>query len=338
VCFIIHNGYAQKAIIVNDANGGNMRSFNVLDSAIKKANSGDFIYIPGGSFNITVTINKPLQIFGAGYRLDSSKATGITMISGNVVLVKGADNTSLNGLYMNNYFKLGTNDQDKVVNNILINRCSINQYSLCYNDNCTNTASNITFNECVFRFNWVYNGYNTTNIKFTRCIFNVRVFNQTGGAEFSNCIFLFRDKGWAVFNYVTNCLVKNCIFLQEDLISYSGSTLTINNSLFASNTTEADMSGIVLNNNVYDYPTDSIFAKVEKDYWFDLRKNYHLNKKVSTMIKGTDGTEIGIYGTAYPFKDGAFPVNPRIKFNSIAPATDAQGKIKVDIKVDAQEY
>jgi hypothetical protein len=56
------------------------------------------------------------------------------------------------------------------------------------------------------------------------------------------------------------------------------------------------------------------------------------------MIKGTDGTEIGIYGTAYPFKDGAFPVNPRIKFNSIAPATDAQGKIKVDIKVDAQEY
>lgn len=49
-----------------------------IDSAYNKAINGDYIYLPGGNFNLTNPISKSLHIYGAGYNQDSSATTNIT--------------------------------------------------------------------------------------------------------------------------------------------------------------------------------------------------------------------------------------------------------------------
>jgi len=60
------------------------------DSAYNKAANGDNVYVPGGNFTISSPIDKSLNIFGAGYFIDSSITTSITLIN-NIILKKGAD-------------------------------------------------------------------------------------------------------------------------------------------------------------------------------------------------------------------------------------------------------
>lgn len=51
---------------------------------------------------------------------------------------------------------------------------------------------------------------------------------------------------------------------------------------------------------------------------------------------GTDGYDLGIYGTDEPFKDDGVPLNPQIKELFIA-AKSIQGALKVKIKLEAQD-
>jgi hypothetical protein len=53
---------------------------------------------------------------------------------------------------------------------------------------------------------------------------------------------------------------------------------------------------------------------------------------------GTDATQIGLYGSVFPYKDGAVPINPHIQAKTIAPVTNSIGELNIDIKVAAQNY
>ena len=66
-------------------------------NAENDALAGDTIYIPGGSF-INTTIKKRLTIYGAGHYPDSTTATGITYLSGNLLLDNDADGTHIEGV------------------------------------------------------------------------------------------------------------------------------------------------------------------------------------------------------------------------------------------------
>jgi hypothetical protein len=52
----------------------------------------------------------------------------------------------------------------------------------------------------------------------------------------------------------------------------------------------------------------------------------------------TDGTDVGIYGTASPYKPGGVPYNPHFRSATIAPATDPDGDLPVNIRVAAQTH
>ena len=61
--------------------------------------------------------------------------------------------------------------------------------------------------------------------------------------------------------------------------------------------------------------------------------DYQLTDAVRTLIKGTDGTEVGIHGGSLPYDPT--PTNPEItKFNVAAKST-ADGKLSVDIEVNS---
>ncbi|MBP7497631.1 MAG: hypothetical protein KA792_08220 [Bacteroidales bacterium] len=155
--------------------------------------------------------------------------------------------------------------------------------------------------------------------------------------SFNNCYFLHRDKGWSELNTVKGAIFSNNVFLQEKYFCYSEDVNEFHNNLFVEGMTETELPAQVLSNNIYNYPIDSIFVGGNSFNTYKENFDYHLRQEVLDIIQGSDGTAIGIYGTAYPFKDGALPYNPHISFKSIAPSTNAEGKIKVNIKVSAQD-
>lgn len=92
---------AQVPIMVCNGNGTTCTPYYSLNEAIYQANANDFIYLPGGTFQLDSMIDKPLNIIGAGCRPDSAATTGTTIINGNLVVTKNASGSLFEGFIQN---------------------------------------------------------------------------------------------------------------------------------------------------------------------------------------------------------------------------------------------
>ena len=61
--------------------------------------------------------------------------------------------------------------------------------------------------------------------------------------------------------------------------------------------------------------------------------DFKLTEEAKALIKGTDGTEVGIYGGNLPFD----PTKPQISKFNVAAKTTGDGKLSVDIEVKSAE-
>ena len=73
----------------------------------------------------------------------------------------------------------------------------------------------------------------------------------------------------------------------------------------------------------------------QSGYAFNYANDYHLLNP--TMYLGTDGSQVGIYGGMFPYKEGAVPSNPHFQLKNIAPTTDVNGDLNIQIQVEAQD-
>jgi hypothetical protein len=78
---------------------------------------------------------------------------------------------------------------------------------------------------------------------------------------------------------------------------------------------------------------DDVF--VGPDNGISLLSNFALKGSVG-KDGGTDGTDIGIYGGSSGFSDSARPPGPRIVSKKVGSQTDADGNLRVEIKVSTQ--
>jgi len=67
---------------------------------------------------------------------------------------------------------------------------------------------------------------------------------------------------------------------------------------------------------------------------YDDSKTYELIPEAATAFLGTDGTQVGIYGGDTPFTN--VPTNPQITQKNIATKSKSDGKLNVNITVEAQ--
>jgi hypothetical protein len=75
--------------------------YTSLEAAYNRAQDGDTIYLPGGSFAFPNNIMaKRLAVIGAGINQDSSKATGVSAIR-STVIVNTASQSNFTGVYFN---------------------------------------------------------------------------------------------------------------------------------------------------------------------------------------------------------------------------------------------
>lgn len=302
---------------------------NAFTNAHNAASSGDTIYLSGGTFYAPTQITKPLYIYGAGHYLDSTQATGKTIINGDLIIREHTDGLHIEGIQLTGNFRLQFNAQD-TVQNITIAYSKINgNIDLGYGSN--SYSSNFVLLRSVVL------GY----VSFTRAtnaaVFNSFLQNQcssSNGVNYENNIFFYSSNYYIAINGDNNIFNNNIFFSQYQYSSgVAGNGNRFYNNLFLfSNPSFGDSYSA--SGNYVNVVADSVFVN-NTLYSFNYASNYHL--KHPDLYIGTDGTQVGIYGGTFPYKEGAVPSNPHIQLKNIAPTSDANGNLQIEFKISAQD-
>ncbi|MBK9793185.1 MAG: hypothetical protein IPP60_08795 [Sphingobacteriales bacterium] len=313
--------YAQKTISV--LSGTTWTFYEDFSTALRQAPSGATIYLPGGIINSLSgydTIKKPLTIIGVGHFPDSTTATQPTIIISNIILEPGAAFSSIIGLEVRGDIYLSGNGPE--ITNINIMRCKIYRILDWFSTGIV--FKNTIISECVITDFYVQNfGVNNlvekSIINFAvgqgNVLFRNNIIFQIGiqfGDGLQGCTL--ENNILGIGDFIYSCLVQNNLIL-NGILNNSNQLLAINNiySTYA-NTFMNVPSGI-----------------------YDITYNYHLKPTSNAKSAGTDGTDIGIYGTSRPCKEGWVPPNPHVSFKSIPSESLPTGTLPVNVKVVAQD-
>jgi len=301
---------------------------NPLIDAYTAAVANDTIYLPGGTFVPPTNFDKKIIVFGAGHYQTATVATGKTFINGNVILKENADNFYLEGVEVNGDFTFSNNE---AVNQVVVKRCKIN--------GALNVVGNLSFPSTNFGlFGSVIIGNidlaNAQNVLVSNSIIQGRVLNSIGNA-FNNNIMLneyFYYGSEAPINGNNN-QVNNNVFRKingGNLITGNGNI--VNNNLCS---LAAPSFGTLptLSGNYFGIAETVIFVN-HTGGSFNYSNDYHLQNTTSYL--GLDGTQVGIYGGLFPYKEEAIPTNPHIESKTIAPQTNASGELNIQVLVKAQ--
>ena len=348
------NIYSQ-GLIALDHTGGGSEFFTRLDSAILHAQNGDYIYLPGTpGMNIgTITIDKGVHIIGAGTDPDSSITTGTTTLTGDLVILSGASNGSLQGFFLSGNITFGTNTNNQDISNYVISRCNLDNLALSFNGYDT-AFSSILVRECIIRGS-VSGGY--VPAQFSNNIFEEQL-NYFYGASFHNNIFLWGSNATINTN-VRNTVFTNNIFANSCVAYFKNTYYNIeycfNNNYYNNLFTSSLSFGIYqccwawdcnpdptrnkngsTSGNIESVPENNIYVN-QSGYIHSYMQDYNLKPTSPGKNAGTDGTDVGIYGGSFPFKEGSLPVNPHIRFKNVAGSTNSNGTLDIHFKVAAQD-
>jgi hypothetical protein len=312
--------HAQSVIAVQ--NGGTPSFYTTLDSAIINAHNGDTLFLPGGTFPLTVPIGKRLHIIGVGYSRELNMATDRTLISGNITLENEASNGSLMGFELGGGITGGEN-----ISNYMLRRCTFSNLSLIGN----NSKWTLIENSMVGTFS-------IAAPTVTNCFFFNNILGGTFAYQsqfgfdssiFKNNIFTYNWLDNYIIIAATNSLFENNIFMYAFFGAIRGvSNSELNNNLFG------DFAGI-------SYYGCWGLNNIEGQLDIFVEGGYHIKESSPGKTGGKNGTEegaeVGIYDGLYPWKDGALPPNPHFQLIDVAPKVDSEGNLNVRIKVETQE-
>lgn len=287
--------YATIYTVDNNLNSGAM--FTSLPAAIDSADSGDTILVSGSGTNYwDIEINKKLILVGAGYnpnnqtglgsqlnivRLDSlngvSSARGTIITGFDIGLIIGGDYRLTTDIIIerNRIGSIGLQNVDGwIIRHNIISTLSHSE----------NKVSNLMVINNIFRNNSNLIGWNdNTSVSI---VFANNIFTANGATIYSNAannIFFNNNIFYGVTPYNVNN--ENCSWSNNIVYSTPNDTINVSGS----------NSG---NGNMYDVdPQFEDVASVVFDYDYD----YHLQGGSPGENAGTDGSDIGIYGTSYPF-------------------------------------
>ena len=325
-------------------NGGTPSFFTQVTTAIEEANGGDTIYIPGYIYSIgdVMGINKELHIIGIGHNPDSTLSTGFTQLNGNFYLSEGSSNGSIEGIFLNGRINFQSSSQyPSIVNGFSIARNNLTEIYFVID------GSQVRYTNNSIIENIIRNGITTNmngasdDIQSNLISNNIIPFNISG-LGYNNAIRNNIIGGKANLNTISNlngCLLENNILLDVNSGGPTISNSTFKNNLSLTSIFLYNLSGTnVFSNNITD-ALDNLFVNyptLSDTYSYDF--DFHLLQTSPGKNAGRDGTDIGIYGGTFPWKEGSIPFNPHFQSIQIAPTTDSIGNLNVNIKVAAQDH
>jgi hypothetical protein len=328
-------------IVVQHA--GTVQVFSDLSAAITAALPNSDLYLSGGNFVLPTgfALSKTLHFVGAGIDTDSTNATGATIMTSVdgtsfMRLASSASGSSFTGIWFNmsaSYSAgLGVSDVDQTVVSIEFTRCVFQQD--VYVGAADPSGSSVAFVECIFRRRLL--GADGVEAQLTRCILDqagtgaeVSGFDG-GGLVMLNCVGL----GTRIGN-AGGATISNSIFTRTSAPFWQSGGSTFTNNLLVSGSLVSNMGGYIESGNILAVPVGTIFVS-EGDTDYQFSDDLHLQGTSQGVGAGTDGTDMGLYGSSSPFKDGAVPHTPHFERVDVAPATDANGNLQVQVRVAAQ--
>ena len=300
--------------------------FTDLNIAIREAAPGSIVYLSGGAFQIsdTTKITKKLTIIGTGYRTDNGNVDGHTLVTGKINFMKGADNSTLMGIYLTGDLNIA--DASGSVNTLLVRYCNLYRVSV----------GNAECHEVLINQNYIRLGPSIgggSPIRFENNILH-SIFNINGGIISNNVVLhatTFNFSRPSAIGSFSSSRVANNLFFAEvspDVGLQHGNNTFFNNYFLPSSAAlAAQIDGLIIE-NIEEFivgPNNGV----------STTSNFHLKNGSPGKNAGTDGTDIGIYGGT-GFNDLALPPIPRIVAKRIAEQTDEQGNLKVQVKVKAE--
>jgi hypothetical protein len=328
--------FSQKTITVQ-SNG--VATFHTeWASAWAATQAGDTIYLPGGTFNIgNLVINRRVTIIGVGHDPTQTHDGLFSHLNGSIFFVEGSDESLLHGFQFTNLYFNTTSWVNQAVSNVNISRCRItNSTQIGYTK--PSLAQHILFKENVFG-GAIY-GRDAQQIQFVKNIIDERVYEFNGYAVFTNNVFSYyyaSSAAWAPLQQMRNVLVQNNIFRTTAYPLNNSENNLLQNNIIVANLTinpQTDLNTWI--GNFFNQPLAEVFVSFTSGA-FIPEHDYHLLPTSVGVGAGTDGYDIGIYGTAVPYKEGAVPFNPQIIFEQVSGQTDDEGNIEVQVNVSAQE-
>ena len=329
-------------------NGTKTEVYSNINTAIENAVAGDTLYLPGGGFSITnTTIDKTLHWVGHGHNPTETNATKQTRIVSPLTFTGNCDGSSFEGILFTSTLNFGSDGND--CENIAIKRCRvINTLTLRYND--TETPDiDFHISECVLQ--GVVNAKNGSNCLVEQSLlfayvqyFNGSVFDHNDFPAASGCTnCTSRNR---TIQYSDTCTFTNNVFSYQFGL-YNCESCELNYNLFDRalpfNILTSTHSG---SNNIVSVPIADIYTSIENDAYntFSYNNDYHLNATgIGTSQDGTpdvsikgaasDGTDMGVYGTATPYK--TIPYYPHINTATIASEA-VSDQLGVTINAEAQ--
>jgi len=347
ISFITVNQLKSQGVIALTTPSGQTTMYNLFETALSNANNGDFIYLPGGTFNLSSPIKKGVNIIGVGHYPDSTVYTNRTIIEGDLNIGAGASNALVEGLYVVGNINFRPNER---TDNVVIRRCNVTHLSIgtswsrndtarCYTPVIIHNVirGNVAFPEA---YGFTLKG-NIINGQAQTCIYH-------GGSIENNLFLAVGD--YATLSDLRNVTFKNNIFMNTKILGYQGYgcygydgacgsfNCTFLNNLFVGKDTTLNVFAIapVRVGNIYQVNPTSVFVR-QSGISFDYSQDYNQISTSPGKAAGDDGTEVGIYGSTNPYKKSAVPVNPHISFKDIPASTLPNGSIQLKIKVSAQD-
>ena len=332
---LTNNAFAQGSLLATLNHEGTVSTFygaqawkNAHDAAV----NGDVITLSSGTF-VAVDITKAITVRGAGMGLDAAAASEQTVISGNFTInitEPGSNRLILEGIYSNHGIYYYT-----VINPLFL-KCRISEISasgsgsrilrdasfihcriasrLSLSENCSASCVNSVIQ------NPKSESSSSSNFEFINSVIvstatKDDIFQPTlkniQSSSFKSCVI----KNTYSRDYISNsCTAFNCIGL--------GVTSMFNNVTNATNKMVSDFASL------FKTYTGATLDKLDSE-------TFELTDAAKTQYLGMDGTEVGIYGGNLPFDPT--PSNPQITKCNVAAKSTADGKLSVDIEVNAAE-
>ena len=306
---------AQSSLLATLNHEGTISTFygtGALQEAYSAAAHGDVITLSSGSF-LGTNIQKAITLRGAGMAVDTVSHTEPTVIS-NDFTINVSDTLShrftMEGIYSNQEIKISC------LQNAMFLKCRFK--SVTYPDS-RSKMKDLNFIHCRIAERF-YLAANSSAAFVNSIVLGVYQYNmETSVFSFTNCYVDDIDMMHSEY--------KNCIIKAGNSWGYA--TTTYYNNLCLS--TSSSSINSPNNTNVKINPSDERVSFLNVDY--SDSNDYVLTDAVRALIKGTDGTEVGIHGGSLPYDPT--PTNPQITKFNVASKSTADGKLSVDIEVNA---
>lgn len=330
LCAILN---VQAKIITVSQNFTTPADYEDLQEAIDASVANDTIYVSVGSYG-DISINKKLTLIGTGFDIDVSFLGAVTFV--NTLNESSTSETTLQGF---NIFELrfdvqvNTNTLGKTFKNLFFTKCKFR------------ADNNYTSNE-------VFNGFYFRNCVFTETRQDGALLGLGSHSNhiFENCYIEninAVDTGQYSWRRYNNVIIRNCI-LDRNIADYAKG-ITIENSIILSSFGDdlEDLRDNSFNNNLFTgsgitgldasniVSADPLFEDRTGD--FSIYNNYRLKDGSPAKAKGTNGTDIGMFGGNYPFEDykSSIPRITSLRGENDVNQIKAGESLKIEIVAEA---